>query len=89
MAKYIFFILLIFLGILLLSLCFNPLKDGKMFQNFFKAIDFSVIELDIDKEEVRTKFQYYMPNSFEKLPEKILTHAVAYNIILQCGDVLR
>lgn len=45
------FILLIFLGILLLSLCFNPLKDNNMFQNFFKAIDFLVIGLDIEKEE--------------------------------------
>lgn len=41
-------------------------------------------KLDIDKEEVRTKFQYYMPNSFEKLPEKIskTLHQAVYNLKL-------
>lgn len=63
----LFFILLIFLGILLLSLCFNPLKDGKIFQNFFKAIDFSVIELDIDKNE---KINYVFDVDFENTVSK-------------------
>lgn len=63
----LFFILLIFLGILLLSLCFNPLKDGKIFQNFFKAIDFSVIEFDIDKNE---KINYVFDVNFENTISK-------------------
>ena len=63
----LFFILLIFLGILLLSLCFNPLKDGKIFQNFFKAIDFSIIELDIDKNG---KINYVFDVNFENTISK-------------------
>lgn len=27
--------------------------------------------IDINKDEVRTEFQYYMPNAYDKLPEKI------------------
>lgn len=61
------FILLIFLGILLLSLCFNPLKDNNMFQNFFKAIDFSVIGLDIGKEkELNYVFNVDFENTISK-----------------------
>lgn len=79
----LFFILLIFLGILLLALCFNPLKDGKLFQNFFKAIDFSVIDLDIDKqEEINYVFDVNFENTISKdveLTNTVDSKAVAKN----------
>lgn len=45
-------------------------------------------KLNIDKEEVQAKFQYYMPNSFDKLPEKIskALHQAVYNLKLD-GDM--
>lgn len=79
----LFFVLLIFLGILLLALCFNPLKDGKLFQNFFKAIDFSVIDLDIDKqEEINYVFDVNFENTISKdveLTNTVDSKAVAKN----------
>lgn len=79
----LFFVLLIFLGILLLALCFNPLKDGKLFRNFFKAIDFSVIDLDIDKqEEINYVFDVNFENTISKdveLTNTVDSKAVAKN----------
>ena len=45
-------------------------------------------KINIDKNEVRTEFQYYMPNSFDKLPEKLAKslHQAVYNLKLE-GDM--
>ncbi len=64
----LFFILLIFLGILLLALCFNPIKDSKILNNFFRAIDFSIIDLDINKND--EKINYVFDVDFENTISK-------------------
>ena len=45
-------------------------------------------KLDIDKNEIETKFQYYMPNSYDKLPKKLskTLHQAVYNLKLD-GDM--
>lgn len=45
-------------------------------------------KINIDKDEVRTEFQYYMPNSYDKLPEKLsrTLHQAVYNLKL-VGDM--
>lgn len=44
--------------------------------------------INIDKNEIHTKFEYYMPNSFDKLPEKMskTLHQAVYNLKLN-GDM--
>ena len=45
-------------------------------------------KINIDKDEVCTKFQYYMPNAYDKLPEKMTKtlHQAVYNLKLD-GDM--
>lgn len=45
-------------------------------------------KINIDKDEIRTKLQYYMPNAYDKLPEKIskTLHQAVYNLKLD-GDM--
>lgn len=45
-------------------------------------------KINIDKDEICSKFQYYMPNSFDKLPPKMskTLHQAVYNLKLD-GDM--
>lgn len=45
-------------------------------------------KINIDKDEVSSKFQYYMPNAFDKLPPKMskTLHQAVYNLKLD-GDM--
>ncbi len=45
-------------------------------------------KINVDKDEIKEKFQYYMPNSFDKLPQKITKtlHQAVYNLKLD-GDM--
>lgn len=45
-------------------------------------------KINIDKDEICTKFQYYMPNAYDKLPAKIskTLHQAVYNLKLS-GDM--
>lgn len=45
-------------------------------------------QINIDKDEVRSEFRYYMPNSYDKLPDKLsrTLHQAVYNLKMT-GDM--
>ena len=55
-------------------------KIPEIFNNTYK--------IDIDKEEICSEFQFYMPNAYDKLPEKLsrTLHQAVYNLKLN-GDM--
>lgn len=62
----------------------TELVDVEKIPQIFNA----TFKIDIDKDEVHTEFQFYMPNAYDKLPKKMerTLHQAVYNLKLN-GDM--
>ena len=84
---FLFLILFFISALLAFMLCFNPISDNGIIQKYFGFIDFSLLSVDLDKEEKNTyvfdvNFKNISSTSEEiSLPNTMKAESVAKNKI--------
>lgn len=84
---FLFLILFFISALLAFMLCFNPISDNGIMQKYFEFIDFSLLSVDLDKEEKNTyvfdvNFKNISSTSEEiSLPNTMKAESVAKNKI--------